>query len=240
MRKSATTCFLDSVRYLLIIIAGVAVLLFCWIKVHWMLSIVAAIPVFFVMFCFVYLIMLPLYYKTPEQRVASRVLETIGNCDFDKALKVLEAHERPSSATSRNGRTAMEAIRHLPTADLFFAPLFLILLLLPGYETVVGRLSILDKYTAWKFVLPCLFFGLCILAVTWKIWAEWRDVKFDRARYNVENILKKSGLASYERLRRIGPQYAPEFLNKLIQTYPLVFRRTTVKKKKKPAIALVS
>ena len=240
MRKSATTWFLDSFRYLLIIIAGVAVLYLAWIRVHWMLSIVAAIPVFFVMFCFVYLLMLPLYFQTPENRVVSRVFKALGEVDFDKALRVLEAHEKPHSAMVRDGRTTIKIIRRLPTADLFFAPLFLLLLLLPGYETVVGRLSFLDKYAAWKYALPCLFFGLCILAIAWKIWAEWRDVKFERARYDVESILKKRGLASYERLRRMGPKYAPEFLNKLIQTYPQVFKHTTMKKKKKPAIALVS
>jgi hypothetical protein len=113
-------------------------------------------------------------------------------------------------------------------------------LLLSGHETILDRLSFLDKHRAWKSVFSCFVFGLCVVALTWKVWAEWREVKFERARYDVENILKKRGRASFERLSRMGPKYAPEFLNTLIRTYPTVFRRTTIKKKKKPAIILVS
>jgi cobalamin biosynthesis protein CobD/CbiB len=176
MRKSATTCLLDSVRYLLIICGGVTVLCLCWIKVHWALFFVAAIPVSFVMFYFVYLLMLPLYFQTPEHMVVSRILKTIGKGDFDKALRILVIHEKSHSARLRVSRATIEAIRHASAADLFFAPLFLLLLLLPGYETAVEHLSILNIHPALKFVFPCLVFGLCFSAVTWKIWTEWRNV----------------------------------------------------------------
>jgi hypothetical protein len=180
------------------------------------------------------------YLLTPEHRAVSRVLRAAGKCDFDKASRVLEAYEKWPLVKFHATRSVIEIIRYVFRADLLFASLFLFLLLLPGHETVLDRLSFLDKHRAWKSVFSCFVFGLCVVAVTWKVWAEWREFEIERARYDVESILKKRGRASFERLSRMGPRYAPEFLNKLIRTYPMVFRRTTIKKKKKPAIILVS
>jgi hypothetical protein len=94
MDKSARTWLLDCVRYLLIISGTVTAMCLCGARVHWLLPIIAAIPVYVVVFCLADFLTLPLYLLTPEHRVASVALNAIEEDDFDTALRVLEAYEK--------------------------------------------------------------------------------------------------------------------------------------------------
>ncbi len=103
MRKSVITWFLDIVRHLLIITGTVTVLCLSLTRVHWLLAIILAIPVYVVMFHLVDFLLLPLYFLTPEHRVVSMALKAIEEGDFSTALRVLEAYEKRYVVESRDG-----------------------------------------------------------------------------------------------------------------------------------------
>jgi len=64
------------------------------------------------------------------------------------------------------------------------------------------------------------------------------EEKLKRARYHIENILKKRVRASFEYLSNQEPTYTVDFLKKLILKYPTVFRDCPIKNHG-PGIALV-
>jgi len=64
------------------------------------------------------------------------------------------------------------------------------------------------------------------------------DEKLKRARYYIENILKKRVRASFEYLSNQELTYTPDFLKKLILKYPRVFRDCPIKNHG-PGITLV-
>ncbi len=103
MCKSALTWFLDIVRHLLIITGTVAVLYLSRTRVHWLLLTVLATPVYVVIFCLLDLLMLPLYFLTPEHKVVSMVLKAIEEGDFTTASRVLEAYEKRHWVESQDG-----------------------------------------------------------------------------------------------------------------------------------------
>lgn len=94
MDKSATTWFLDCVRYLLIICGTVTAMCLFGTRVNLLLLTITAIPVCVVVFCLADVLTLPLYFLTPEHRVVSVALNAIEKDDFDTALRVLEAYEK--------------------------------------------------------------------------------------------------------------------------------------------------
>jgi hypothetical protein len=73
--------------------------------------------------------------------------------------------------------------------------------------------------------------------IVMKCW-DPRDEKLKRARYHIENILKKRVRASFEYLNNEEPTYTPDFIKELISTYPRVFRPVPIKNHG-PGITLV-
>jgi hypothetical protein len=65
-----------------------------------------ATPVYVVMFYLLDLLMLPLYFLTPEHKVVSMVLKAIEEGDFSTASRVLEAYEKRYVGDSRDGPPA--------------------------------------------------------------------------------------------------------------------------------------
>ena len=103
MCRSALTWFLDVVRHLLIITGTVAVLYLSWTRVHWLLLTALATPVYVVIFGIFDLLMLPLYFLTPEHKVISMALKAIEEGDFSTASGVLEAYEKRYVGDFRDG-----------------------------------------------------------------------------------------------------------------------------------------
>ena len=94
MHKSEVTCFWDFVRHLLIISGTIAVLYVSWTRVHWLLAIILALPVYVVMLNIVGLLTLPLYFLTPERKVASKAWKAIDEGDFNTASEILDEYEK--------------------------------------------------------------------------------------------------------------------------------------------------
>lgn len=80
--KSGTTIFLDILRNLLILIAtGYAVFLI-W-KWNWIISLIAAVPVYIVMLNLFGFLTLPLYAFTPENRLKAKAFKAFEKGDFE-------------------------------------------------------------------------------------------------------------------------------------------------------------
>lgn len=92
MRKSKVTIFWDFIRHLLILVSTVVALYILWIRVHWVLAILVAIPVYIVMRIILGFLTLPLYFLTPETKVYSMVEKASDKGDDPSAL--LEAYEK--------------------------------------------------------------------------------------------------------------------------------------------------
>jgi lipoprotein NlpI len=92
MRKSKVTILWDLIRHLLILVSTVVPLYFLWIRIHWVLAIIVAIPVYIVMRIIFGFLTLPLYVLTPETMVCSMVLKAADKGDDSSVL--LEAYEK--------------------------------------------------------------------------------------------------------------------------------------------------
>jgi hypothetical protein len=76
MDKIVTTICFDVVRHALILSATFYVLLLAW-RFHWIVALIAALPVYVVMLNVIGLLTLPLYALTPEARMARKELRAI-------------------------------------------------------------------------------------------------------------------------------------------------------------------
>jgi hypothetical protein len=94
MRKSKTTTFYDLIRYLLILSGTVITFYFLWTKIHPVLAILAAIPVYIVMLNLFGFLTLPLYFFTPESKAASRALKAAEEGDTSISSRIIEAYEK--------------------------------------------------------------------------------------------------------------------------------------------------
>lgn len=95
MRRSKITCFFDFFLYLLIISSTVVVTYFLWTRIHWLLAIILAFPIYRVIgYPFIFLTT-PLYdWLTPENKAWSIACKALFECDHDRASRMFEAIER--------------------------------------------------------------------------------------------------------------------------------------------------
>ena len=112
MSKFELTNFWDFVRYLLVIIGTIIVTYLLWTRVDWLLAYFFVIPVFFVMQHVFGFLMLHLYFRTPEHKVASNAMNALHRGDIDAAFKILENYENCKSTSSDNDseKTTAEAV----------------------------------------------------------------------------------------------------------------------------------
>jgi len=192
------------------------------------------------MFRLIDFLTLPLFLLTPEQKAVSRILNALETCDLDQAVRTVEIYEKVPSARSRIRGTVAKMVQRVSVADLCVAFLFVLTLVLLGRVPVLDRLNFIDEHSDWKASLSFIGLGFCAVALAWRICAKWHEVEFERARRDIEKILRRRGRTTFERLGHVRSKYAPAFLNKLIRNYPDVFIRTTATKKKKPAITLLT
>ena len=92
--------FLDVIRHLIIFIATITTLYFIW-KIHWLLAIIVALPVYIIVLNLVGFLTLPIYglaihawYSlTPDGRVASEMLDNIMKREGNSNTETSEANE---------------------------------------------------------------------------------------------------------------------------------------------------
>lgn len=135
-------------------------------------------------------------------------------------------------------RSSIDIIRDASKADLIIVSLFLLPILLGSWSYLLNSLDFLNQHDVSKFAIICIvlfvyFVGLIVM----KCW-DPPDEKLKRARYYIENILKKRVRASFEYLSNQELTYTPDFLKKLILKYPRVFRDCPIKNHG-PGITLV-
>lgn len=123
--------FLDAIRHLIIFIATITTLYFIW-KIHWLLAIVVALPVYIILLNLVGFLTLPLYglaiyawYSlTPDGRAASEMLDNImkrgGNSDSetseaDEACGQPEIDENPKPEKINSNHECVELTREIGT-----------------------------------------------------------------------------------------------------------------------------
>lgn len=126
-------------------------------------------------------------------------------------------------------RSAIDVIRDASKTDLIIVSLFLAPILLGSWSLLLNNLDFLDTYSVLKLVLVCIILVLYVVGlIVMKCW-DPPDEKLKRARYHIENILKKRKRASFEYLKNEESTYTPEFIKELMSKYPRVFRPVPIK-----------
>jgi hypothetical protein len=135
-------------------------------------------------------------------------------------------------------RSAIDIIRDASKKDLIIVSLFLLPILLGSWSYLLNSLDFLNQHDVCKLAL--IGFILAVYVVGLVVMKRWdpEEEKLKRARYHIENILKKRVRASFEYLGKEVPTYTPDFLKKLILKYPTVFRDCPIKRHG-PGITLV-
>ena len=111
-------------------------------------------------------------------------------------------------------------------------------ILLGSWAFLLNNIDFFNQHAGWKLATICIVFAAYVVGlIVMKYW-DPPEEKLKRARYHIENILKKRVRASFEYLSKQEPTYTPEFLKKLIQKYPRVFRSVPIKNHG-PGITLV-
>ena len=95
LRKSKITCVFDFFLYLLIISSSIVIAYFLWTRVHWLLAIILAFPIYRVVgYSFIFLTA-PLYnWLTPENKAWSIFCKTMDDVDSYPSSAMMEAIER--------------------------------------------------------------------------------------------------------------------------------------------------
>ena len=95
LRKSKITCVFDFFLYLLIIGSAILVAYFLWTRVHWLLAIILAFPIYRVIGYPIIFLTAPLYnWLTPENKAWSIFCKALHEGDDDTASRLMEAIER--------------------------------------------------------------------------------------------------------------------------------------------------
>ena len=95
LRKSKITCVLDFFLYLLIIGSVILIAYFLWTRVHWLLAIILAFPIYRVIGYSIIFLTAPLYnWLTPENKAWSIFCKTMDEVDSYTSSTMMEAIER--------------------------------------------------------------------------------------------------------------------------------------------------
>ena len=98
-------------------------------------------------------------------------------------------------------RSVIDLIRDAPKTDLIIVSLFLLPILMGSWSYLLKNLDFLDQHTGYEFMIICFVFAIYILGlIVMKCWNPLEE-KLKRARYHIENILKKRIRASFEYLK---------------------------------------
>ena len=126
-------------------------------------------------------------------------------------------------------RSAIDIIRNASKADLIIVSLFLLPILLGSWSYLLNNLDFLNQHAGYKIAIICIVLAVYVVGlIVMKYW-DPPEEKLKRARYHIENILKRRVRASFEYLGNQEPTYTPEFLKKLLQKYPAVFWPVRIK-----------
>lgn len=94
--KSGATILLDILRNLLIIAATGYVILLIW-QWHWIVALIAIIPVYIIMLNLLGFITLPLYTLTPENRLNKKAFNAFEKGEFEKGKSYTEEFIKKSN-----------------------------------------------------------------------------------------------------------------------------------------------
>jgi len=95
MRRSKITCLFDFFLYLLIISSTAVVTYFLWTRIHWLLAIILALPVYRVIGYRLISLTAPLYnWLTPENKAWWIGCKALHDGDHDTASRMFESIER--------------------------------------------------------------------------------------------------------------------------------------------------
>lgn len=127
-------------------------------------------------------------------------------------------------------------------SELLIVALFAYVALLCFVNYIINNINYLDQRSGWKCIIICVITIIYVVAVIILFWGRRSEQKFRAARDRIEIYLKeKLKRLSFDRVREeIDVSYTDDFLEKLIKTYPKVFRRCTIKTSQgnKPGITL--
>jgi hypothetical protein len=95
LRKSKITCVFDFFLYLLIIGSASLITYILWKRIHWLLAIILAFPIYRVIGYFIIFLTAPLYnWLTPENKAWSIFCNTMDDVDSNTSSIIMEAIER--------------------------------------------------------------------------------------------------------------------------------------------------
>ncbi len=126
-------------------------------------------------------------------------------------------------------RSLLDMIRDASKADLVIVSLFLLPILLLPWSHLLNTLDFLNEHAHFKFAFVVILSAVCVIGLVLMRWRDPKDEKLKRARYHIENILKKRVRASFEYLGSEEPTYTREFIKELMRRYPRVFRPVGIK-----------
>jgi len=139
-------------------------------------------------------------------------------------------------------RSIVDMIRDANKKELIIVSLFLLPIMLGAWSFFLNSIGFLEQHNGFKLVIICVLLILYISGLIYMKRQDTRNEKLRRARYHVENRLKKRGghRASFEAIRNeVNETYDDDFLKELIEKNPEIFGTVTIKKGNKPGITLV-
>ena len=140
-------------------------------------------------------------------------------------------------------RSSIDLIRDASKADLIIVSLLLLPLLLGAWSLLLNSVAVLDQHREWKGVIIAALFVAYVVGLVVMKWWDPAEERLKRARRHVQNRLRQrpGRRASFDAIRsEVNPSYTDEFLERLIELNPELFRRCTLKLStgEKPGIAL--
>ena len=135
-------------------------------------------------------------------------------------------------------RSAIDIIRDARKEDLIIVSLFVLPLLLLPWSYLLNTLDFLNEYGHFKFAFVVILSVVYVMGLVYMKCHDPPEERLKRARYHIENILKKRIRASFEYLEKEEPTYTSEFIKELMRTYPRVFGPVRIKNHG-PGITLV-
>ena len=135
-------------------------------------------------------------------------------------------------------RSAIDIIREASKADLIIVSLFLLPILLGSWSAFFDSFDFFKQHSGYKLAAISLLLVVYVMGLIIMKYRDSPEEKLKRARYHIENILKKRVRASFEYLSNQEPTYTPDFLKKIILKYPRVFHDCPIRNHG-PGITLV-
>ncbi len=123
----------------------------------------------------------------------------------------------------------IDLIRDARKPDLIIVSLFLLPVLLLPWSLLLNTLDSLNKDAPFKLVCVVILAVIYVIGLVIMKRYDPKDEQLKRARYHIDNVLRRRVRASFEYLQNEQPKYTPEFIQELMRTYPRVFRPVPIK-----------